>query len=241
MLWITVWGLIASLVGLCYGQAFGQVTPEKLIQEIEARRQQIAGGQWEGVIISETRYEGMLRRTEREFRVAFKRPNLFRFEMLGEFPQLVISDGQWVWDIKRYPDQTRVHKRPANAERPLWFDAWIGLAIPVPMGSATFLMPPVSPTIRQVAFLGQEDLETKTGEHIPCYVFEAEVAILRGVRMRLWIGVSDAIPWKVESTAPPASPAERENKITILTTKITMKDDLPLSLFAPPPDVESVR
>jgi hypothetical protein len=235
-------GVVIFQLGFLWGHAWGQGTPERLIQEIEARRQQIAEVQLEGLVVSETRYEGMIRRTEREFWVAFKRPNLFRFELRGEFPKLILSDGQWVWHVTQYPERSRGYKRPVNAQRPLWFDSWIGLLIPVPMGSAVVLTPPTAPIVREIVLRGQEDVETRTGERIPCYVFEAAVLSLYDVRMRLWIGIPDAIPWKIESTAIPTPPSmERESKIMILTTKVTMGGDLPLSLFAPPPEMESVR
>jgi len=218
--------------GIALGQS--ETDPIRLIQRIEAQRKQIDEVWQEGLIITEIKYEGMVKRTEVEFSAAFKQPNLFRFQLKGRSPLLMVSDGQWLWLFR---EREGTYTQTAAPKQSPLFHNWIGLFIPLQMGDTSILLPPSGNVVQGFRLLGQESLETKSGGVLSCYVVEGEMSKetlghYDHGRVRVWVGTDDLITWKIESTfVPGSSSAEREVTITLLTKSVRVNEALPDSLF----------
>ncbi len=238
--------LTGFVMGLFWATAWGQSDPAKLIQQIEAQRKQIAQMKLEGLVITEVHFEGMTKRWERAFSLAFKRPNFFRLEVKDDFsPKLLVSDGEWVW---QFLERNGTYmKRPA-ATYPRWFDTWVGIFIPEQFAESTTLHPPEPGLLGEVTQTGQEELELQPGQHVLCYVFEAQMKrkhpMYEQARLKIWIGIDDALPRKIEGTFIP-QPTRRESlaRATILVRSIELEPRLSESLFVfvPPANAKPIR
>lgn len=225
--------------------ARSQREPTALLQEIEAHRQRIQDVLLEGVLITETKHRGVIKRVERPFVAAFKRPNRFRFEIKGEASVLMVSDGDWMWTF-RGRSQTYT-QRPAPTHLPA-FDHWMGLPIPLQIRSVPVLIVPTADVIHSITLVGRESLHLRSGEDVLCSLHTAQMnqEMLSGYdrgRVKAWVGVRDFIPWKIESTFGPASSDQRESRVTLAITSVKVDEGLPDAMFAfaPSPEARLVR
>jgi outer membrane lipoprotein-sorting protein len=221
--------------------SFGQSESAELIQRIETARQQMTAVLHEGLIITERRFEGMVKRTEAAFTVAFRRPNFLRYHIKGELPVLMVSDGEHLWNFQEN-DRT-YKKRPAPTQL-VTYDHWVGQPIALGVGPSLMLMPAPLLKPEQVVLIGQEPLKMDSGETISCYVLEGGLSpeistMYDSARTRVWVAATDLITRKIESTFIPKSPSrEYELKITMVTKSLRFNEDVPESYFTftPPPD-----
>jgi outer membrane lipoprotein-sorting protein len=214
-----------------------------LLKRIEANRQQINDMQQDGLIITETKFDGGVKRTETEFSTAFKRPKLLRIQIKGRSPMPMVSDGRWLWSFN---ERTRSYTQRSAPTKMSVGENLFGTLIPLQIGDTSLLVPIGQKLVKDLRFSGQEWLETNSGQKALCNLFEAEISDevmskLGEVKMKMWIDTNDLITWKVETTLIPKQLSqEREVKVTILTLSTKLNEGLPDSFFkfVPPSDAK---
>lgn len=234
--------LLASLtvVGQSQRDAAG------LTQRIEASRRRLNEMRQDGLIITETKFDGSVKSSETEFSAAFRRPNSFRIQIKGQAPILTVSDGQWLW---RFSERSRSYVKRQSPGRVSAHENLFGQFVPVQIGDTTLMVPIGRKLITDLKFVGLESIETRSGQKAHCNVFETEMSpeAIGGIgqaRLKMWIDINDLITWKVETTLVPRQPArEREVKTTILILNAKFNEGLSDSFFTfvPPPDAREVQ
>jgi outer membrane lipoprotein-sorting protein len=232
---------MASLVGL--GQTGTDAV--ELIRKIEAQRQHVVGVWQQGLMIKERKFEGMVKRSEEEFTVAFRRPNLLRREVRGDAPWLTVSDGTQLWELQ---ERDRTYRKKPAPKGVGAGDHWIGQSIPLSVGEGDVLLliPPSRIRPEEVVLLGQQELEINSGEKVLCYVLEAQTPYALSnydfARMKVWVGTNDLMMRKIESIFVPKQPSPvREIKITVIITKLLLNESVPQSLFTFTPPLDAVE